>query len=85
MALLQTGQAGARVLSSIVLGAAWTAWGPRTGLALMAAGLAVCLLVAGFGFPTDDVGTGGPDPSGADAPDTVAASDVPSHHQETSA
>ncbi|MEU3463513.1 MFS transporter [Streptomyces sp. NPDC006733] len=75
MALLQTGQAGARVVSSIILGAAWTAWGPRTGLAVMAAGLAVFLLVARYGFPSDPAATGDP----------AAPVDVPSHHQETSA
>lgn len=46
LALLQTGQAGARLLSSILFGAVWTVWGSAQGLAVMAAGLAVCLLGA---------------------------------------
>ncbi|MBT2384526.1 MFS transporter [Streptomyces sp. ISL-11] len=41
LAVVQTGQAGARFLCSIAFGAAWTAWGDRTALGTAAAGLAV--------------------------------------------
>ncbi|MDJ0343371.1 MFS transporter [Streptomyces sp. H10-C2] len=71
LALLQTGQAGARLVSSIVLGAAWPAWGPHAGLAVMAAGLSGCLLVARFGFPMGDT-------PAADVP----AGDVRVHDEE---
>lgn len=46
LALLQTGQASARMLSSVLFGAVWTLWGSTQGLAVMAAGLAVCVLGA---------------------------------------
>ncbi|OPC79712.1 MFS transporter [Embleya scabrispora] len=46
LALLQTGQAGARLLSSVVFGAAWTLWGAGPALYAMGAGLAGCLLLA---------------------------------------
>ncbi|MFF5204583.1 MFS transporter [Streptosporangium sp. NPDC000396] len=48
LALLQTGQAVARLFSSILLGAVWTMWGSTLGLAAMATGLAVCVLGAWF-------------------------------------
>ncbi len=44
LALLQTGQATARLLSSALFGAVWTVWGSAQGLSVMAAGLALCLL-----------------------------------------
>ncbi|MFD8557021.1 MFS transporter [Streptosporangium canum] len=46
LALLQTGQATARLFSSVLFGAVWTVWGSTQGLAAMAAGLAVCVLGA---------------------------------------
>jgi MFS family permease len=42
LALVQTGQAAARFVCSIVFGAAWTAWGDRSALA----GAAVALMVS---------------------------------------
>ncbi|MYS21256.1 Major Facilitator Superfamily protein [Streptomyces sp. DvalAA-14] len=42
LALVQTGQAGARFFCSLAFGAAWTAWGDRSALA----GAAVALLVS---------------------------------------
>ncbi|MEV4747160.1 MFS transporter [Streptosporangium amethystogenes subsp. fukuiense] len=48
LALLQTGQATARLLSSVLFGAVWTAWGSTQGLAVMAAGLAACVPGAWF-------------------------------------
>ncbi|MFC4035279.1 MFS transporter [Streptomyces polygonati] len=42
LALVQTGQAGARFFCSLAFGAAWTAWGERSALA----GAAVALLVS---------------------------------------
>ncbi|WP_331767340.1 MFS transporter [Embleya sp. NBC_00896] len=46
MALLQTGQAGARLVSSVLFGAVWTLWGSDTALLAMGAGLAGCLVLA---------------------------------------
>lgn len=46
LALLQTGQATARMVSSILFGALWTALEAGPGLAVMAAGLAVSVVVA---------------------------------------
>ncbi|GAA3469613.1 MFS transporter [Nonomuraea roseola] len=43
LALLQTGQAVARMLCSIMYGAAWTFFGPVPGLAVMGAGIVACL------------------------------------------
>ncbi|GAA2353986.1 MFS transporter [Nonomuraea africana] len=43
LALLQTGQAVARMLSSIMYGAAWTFFGPVPGLVVMGAGIVACL------------------------------------------
>ncbi|MFI6596729.1 MFS transporter [Nonomuraea sp. NPDC050536] len=50
LALLQTGQATARMLSSILFGALWTALEAGPGLAVMAAGLAVSIVVAWRGL-----------------------------------
>ncbi|WP_214327817.1 MFS transporter [Nonomuraea sediminis] len=46
LALLQTGQATARMVSSILFGALWTALEAGPGLAVMAAGLALSIVVA---------------------------------------
>ncbi|MEV5613025.1 MFS transporter [Streptomyces sp. NPDC052225] len=46
LAVVQTGQAAARFGCSLGFGAAWTAWGDRTALAVAAVLLAVCALVA---------------------------------------
>ncbi|MET9340843.1 MFS transporter [Nonomuraea sp. NPDC003804] len=43
LAVLQTGQAVARMLSSILFGAAWTLAGPVPGLVAMGAGVVACL------------------------------------------
>lgn len=43
LALLQTGQAVTRMISSILFGAAWTAFGPAPGLVVMGAGILGCL------------------------------------------
>lgn len=43
LALLQTGQAVARMLSSMLYGAAWTVFGPAPGLIVMGAGIVACL------------------------------------------
>ncbi|WP_173476406.1 MFS transporter, partial [Streptomyces sp. 150FB] len=42
LALVQTGQAGARFACSLAFGAAWSAWGDRTALGAAAVALAVC-------------------------------------------
>nr|WP_235948300.1 hypothetical protein [Candidatus Frankia alpina] len=42
LALVQTGQAGARFACSLLFGAAWTAWGAHTALAAATAALAGC-------------------------------------------
>ncbi|MQY07909.1 MFS transporter [Actinomadura macrotermitis] len=39
LALVQTGQATARMFASVLFGAAWTLWGARPGLAVMTCGL----------------------------------------------
>ncbi|MFI6790663.1 MFS transporter [Nonomuraea sp. NPDC050383] len=44
LALLQTGQAVARTLSSVLFGALWTVWGGGQALAVMTGALAVCAL-----------------------------------------
>ncbi|WP_236706370.1 MFS transporter [Frankia sp. ACN1ag] len=46
LALVQTGQAGARFACSLMFGAAWTAWGDHTALAVAAAALAACTVAA---------------------------------------
>ncbi|WP_101786699.1 MFS transporter [Nonomuraea indica] len=43
LALLQTGQALARMFSSVLYGAAWAAFGPVPGLIAMGAGVLACL------------------------------------------
>ncbi|MBG0829542.1 MFS transporter [Planomonospora sp. ID67723] len=48
LALLQTGQAVARMFSSVLFGALWTVWGSEPGLAAMTAGLAACALASWF-------------------------------------
>ncbi|MFE0461374.1 MFS transporter [Kitasatospora sp. NPDC058965] len=48
LALLGTGQTAARFVCSLAFGAAWTAWGPHTALAVAAVGL---LLAAGCAAP----------------------------------
>ncbi|MFI0963653.1 MFS transporter [Streptomyces sp. NPDC021080] len=44
LALVQTGQALARLVCSLAFGAAWTAWGDRTALTASAVALALCAL-----------------------------------------
>ncbi|MEW1780354.1 MFS transporter [Streptomyces sp. NPDC086777] len=46
LALVQTGQAGARIACSLGFGAAWTLWGDRTALSVSAVALAVCAVYA---------------------------------------
>ncbi|MFJ8488012.1 MFS transporter [Streptomyces sp. NPDC094038] len=46
LALVQTGQAGARFACSLGFGAAWTLWGDRTALSVSAVVLAVCAAYA---------------------------------------
>lgn len=46
MAVLQTAQALARLVSSVAFGALWTAWDARTGLLVAACGLVISLLTA---------------------------------------
>ncbi|MFK0153764.1 MFS transporter [Streptomyces sp. NPDC090493] len=46
LALVQTGQAGARFVCSLGFGAAWTLWGDRTALSVSAVALAVCAVYA---------------------------------------
>ncbi|WP_316776562.1 MFS transporter [Streptomyces sasae] len=46
LALVQTGQAGARFACSLAFGAAWTLWGDRTALLVSTAALAVCAAYA---------------------------------------
>ncbi|MEU1160544.1 MFS transporter [Streptomyces sp. NPDC005921] len=46
LALVQTGQAGARFACSLAFGAAWTLWGDRTALLAAAAALALCAAYA---------------------------------------
>jgi MFS family permease len=46
MALLQTGQAVARLVSSVLFGAVWTVWGPHTALVVAALVLATSLVLA---------------------------------------
>lgn len=42
LALVQTGQAGARFACSVLFGAAWTAWGDHAALSVAAVALATC-------------------------------------------
>ena len=46
LALVQTGQAGARFACSLAFGAAWTAWGDHTALAGTAVALVLCVSCA---------------------------------------
>ncbi|MCX4914349.1 MFS transporter [Streptomyces sp. NBC_00687] len=46
LALVQTGQALARIVCSLGFGAAWTAWGDRTALTASAVLLALCAVLA---------------------------------------
>ncbi|MFD5537040.1 MFS transporter [Streptomyces sp. NPDC127079] len=46
LALVQTGQAGARFVCSLAFGAAWTLWGDRTALLASTGALAVCAAYA---------------------------------------
>ncbi|MGW2681896.1 MFS transporter [Streptomyces sp. NPDC001414] len=46
LALVQTGQAGARFACSLAFGAAWTLWGDRMALLLATAALAACAAYA---------------------------------------
>ncbi|MEU9384856.1 MFS transporter, partial [Streptomyces sp. NPDC048279] len=46
LALVQTGQAGARFACSLAFGAAWTLWGDRTALLLATAALTACAAYA---------------------------------------
>jgi len=46
LALVQTGQAGARFFCSLTFGAAWTAWGDRSALAGAAGALALSVAVS---------------------------------------
>ncbi|MFE3169108.1 MFS transporter [Streptomyces sp. NPDC059224] len=48
LALVQTGQAGARFACSLAFGAAWTLWGDRTALLLATAALTACAAYAVF-------------------------------------
>ncbi|MET7615622.1 MFS transporter [Streptomyces sp. NPDC005408] len=43
LALVQTGQAGARFVCSVLFGVAWTAWGDRAALTVAAVALAACV------------------------------------------
>ncbi|MYW02008.1 MFS transporter [Streptomyces sp. SID3343] len=64
LALLQTGQAGARLVSSVLFGAGWMLWGADRALFVMGVGLAACLVVARRLLPgrtADDLDS--PDPS----------------------
>ncbi|WP_197537270.1 MFS transporter [Frankia alni] len=46
LALVQTGQVGARFACSLLFGAAWTAWGDRSALAAATVALAACTAAA---------------------------------------
>ncbi|WP_438291003.1 MFS transporter [Streptomyces sp. HUAS TT7] len=48
LAVVQTGQAGARFLCSIGFGSAWAAWGDRNALAVAAGGLALSVAVCSW-------------------------------------
>ncbi|MEV0537690.1 MFS transporter [Kitasatospora sp. NPDC050463] len=52
LAVLQTGQALARLVGAAGFGAAWTWWGPRPALAVAAVALAAALAAAGRILPT---------------------------------
>ncbi|MFF8846921.1 MFS transporter [Streptomyces sp. NPDC015127] len=54
LALLQTGQAVARLCAAAGFGAAWTVWGPGTALVLAAAAMGAALAVAWAVLPRTD-------------------------------
>ncbi|MGN9792882.1 MFS transporter [Streptomyces sp. OZ13] len=51
LALLQTGQAVARLIAAAGFGAAWTLWGPRPALAVAAAAMLTALVLARAALP----------------------------------
>jgi MFS family permease len=53
LALVQTGQAGARFACSLAFGAAWTAWGDHTALTATAVALAACVACTAWLRPTE--------------------------------
>lgn len=81
LALVQTGQAGARFACSVLFGAAWTAWGDRTALSAAALALAasagVCALLRPLRTTTERTAAGeGPTvPSTAAEPPTTESAD----------
>ncbi|MFE0377121.1 MFS transporter [Streptomyces inhibens] len=81
LALVQTGQAGARFACSVLFGAAWTAWGERTALSAAAVALAacagVCALLQPLRTTTEVAATeaGPTDASAAAAPPTTDSAD----------
>ncbi|WP_066944866.1 MFS transporter [Microtetraspora fusca] len=58
LAVVQTGQAVGRLLSSVVFGALWTGVGAEPGLAVMGGGVAVCAVAAWFVLPRGERGVG---------------------------
>ncbi|REK86399.1 MFS transporter [Streptomyces inhibens] len=81
LALVQTGQAGARFVCSVLFGAAWTAWGERTALSAAAVALAACAGICARLQPlrtTTEVaatGEGPADASAAAGPPTTDSAD----------
>ncbi|GAB7035393.1 MFS transporter [Streptomyces sp. NPDC021749] len=77
LALVQTGQAGARFACSVLFGAVWTAWGDRTALSAAAVALAasagVCALLRPLRTTTERAAAG----EGPAAPSTAAAPPAP--------
>lgn len=53
LAIVQTGQAGARFVCSLAFGAAWTAWGDHTALAVAALALAAAVATTMWLRPTE--------------------------------
>jgi predicted MFS family arabinose efflux permease len=53
LALVQTGQAGARFACSLAFGAAWTAWGDHTALTVTALALAACVACTAWLRPAE--------------------------------
>ncbi|MET9257722.1 MFS transporter [Streptomyces sp. NPDC003717] len=60
LALVQTGQAGARFVCSLLFGAAWSAWGGPHALALFTVALAVAAGTAAVLRPARDTTAAGP-------------------------
>lgn len=58
LALVQTGQAGARFACSIAFGAAWTAWGDHTALTVAALALTACVACTAWLRPAEPVRAG---------------------------